>query len=334
MPDNPSADNTGQDAPSAQFHVGELLSSQREKLGMSLQDCSDVLKIPRPKLEALEKGNLDAFDSALFLRGYLRSYAKLLHLSEQAVLRQYDEKQGADQDVVIQKPLTSTSSSVGRWWLPYIIGLMVVLLWFLLSDYLSQAQAPINESVAVELEKIPLVSSTAKVSEDNKQESVFIEDADVEEKPPVIQKPLLQAETTDVVKEQLAESSPSDLMSAELTVTVNTIDENNSINEIAAIPNAVESAHASLAVDTNAEQGDDRIYFTFNEECWVEITDADNNVIVSSLRQANTDLTVIGKAPFSVILGNINGTTVNYRGKEIPLTGSQDGRTLRLDLDN
>ena len=59
---------------------GEALRSAREQSGLSLQDVSQRLKMPVRVLQALEAGQWDQSGGAVFVRGQLRSYGRLLKL--------------------------------------------------------------------------------------------------------------------------------------------------------------------------------------------------------------------------------------------------------------
>ena len=69
---------------------GEALRSAREQSGLSLQDVSQRLKMPVRVLQALEAGQWDQSGGAVFVRGQLRSYARLLGVDADALLSEAD----------------------------------------------------------------------------------------------------------------------------------------------------------------------------------------------------------------------------------------------------
>ncbi len=75
-----------------------------------------------------------------------------------------------------------------------------------------------------------------------------------------------------------------------------------------------------------------RLEFRFEEDCWVQVVDAKQAIIESSLRDANTSLVVTGEAPFSIILGNIVGTSLAFNGEPVALANASGGRTLRITV--
>lgn len=63
---------------SADSAVGGRLREAREAAGYSLADVSTRLKMPVRIVQALEAGDWDLIGAAVFVRGHLRSYARLL----------------------------------------------------------------------------------------------------------------------------------------------------------------------------------------------------------------------------------------------------------------
>lgn len=58
--------------------IGQRLRTAREARGLDVQDAARQLRLPHRVLEKLERGDWSGIDSPLYLRGYLRSYSKLL----------------------------------------------------------------------------------------------------------------------------------------------------------------------------------------------------------------------------------------------------------------
>ncbi len=69
--------------------VGETLRTAREKNNYDLHYISDTLKIREKYLEALEVGDYSLFPSPIYIKGFLKNYAKFLHLDENELLALY-----------------------------------------------------------------------------------------------------------------------------------------------------------------------------------------------------------------------------------------------------
>jgi len=75
--------------------IGELLRQEREKKKLSLIDLSKQTRIRQQYLEALENNDFDLLPSAIFVKAYIKSYARILALDAQPLLailrRDYEE---------------------------------------------------------------------------------------------------------------------------------------------------------------------------------------------------------------------------------------------------
>ena len=67
---------------------GQLLRQAREQAGLSLPDVATRLKMPLKVLQALEEERLERLGAPVFVRGQLRSYARLLCVDIQPYLEQ------------------------------------------------------------------------------------------------------------------------------------------------------------------------------------------------------------------------------------------------------
>ena len=72
--------------------LGTSLRKLRESKKLSLRNVEDKLHIRRAYLEAIEKGEYEAIPSEIYVRGFLRSYARFLGVSSEKCLRRYEEE--------------------------------------------------------------------------------------------------------------------------------------------------------------------------------------------------------------------------------------------------
>ncbi|MBW2137432.1 MAG: helix-turn-helix domain-containing protein [Deltaproteobacteria bacterium] len=71
--------------------LGFLLRSEREKKGLSHDQVVQVTRLRRHYVEALEKEDWDKLPPPVFVRGFIRSYVKLLGLDEHKALGLYEK---------------------------------------------------------------------------------------------------------------------------------------------------------------------------------------------------------------------------------------------------
>jgi len=87
------AANTKPDDSSAQLSgrriTGANLRDIRRAKGASLDEISEVTKVKKFFLEAIEKQDVDNFPAPVFMRGYLKAYAKALALDPAEIMERY-----------------------------------------------------------------------------------------------------------------------------------------------------------------------------------------------------------------------------------------------------
>ena len=87
--DNSSEDTLGDASSSVEvrpFSVGATLRDARERLGWSVADVESRLKFASRQIEALEADNFTRLPEIFFVRRFVRTYAKLLHLDPDPLL--------------------------------------------------------------------------------------------------------------------------------------------------------------------------------------------------------------------------------------------------------
>ena len=106
---------------------GELLSRQRESLGVPLTDAARALNLRPAVVDGLERDNYEEIPVAAYRRGYLRAYAKYLGMDERVVLEAYQVRHGTSDAERKVAPVTVTKppSKVGAW-LFKLVTLLVI----------------------------------------------------------------------------------------------------------------------------------------------------------------------------------------------------------------
>jgi cytoskeletal protein RodZ len=79
--------------------------------------------------------------------------------------------------------------------------------------------------------------------------------------------------------------------------------------------------------------GQSRLTFNFDLESWVEVKDADGEVLYSALNQSGTEKSIVGTAPFSVVIGNASGVRLTYKGEPVTLKPHRSSDVARLTLE-
>lgn len=93
--------------------LGERLRSARKARALTLEQAAFTLRLEAATLRALEDEQYAALGAAVFVRGHLKAYARLLGLSEEVVMAAYraaDPNADVPPKVTreLEKPLTTT----------------------------------------------------------------------------------------------------------------------------------------------------------------------------------------------------------------------------------
>ena len=72
--------------------VAEQLRTAREASGLTVHQVAEITKMRTDHVRALEEGNYDMFIAPVYIRGFVRTSARLLKLDEAAMLAVLDEE--------------------------------------------------------------------------------------------------------------------------------------------------------------------------------------------------------------------------------------------------
>ncbi len=82
------------------------MRAAREEQGKSLEDIGEALKIRADHVLALEEGDFSKFDAPVFVRGFIRSYCRILHLDSAPMVVQLNQELGGT-DALASDPALS-----------------------------------------------------------------------------------------------------------------------------------------------------------------------------------------------------------------------------------
>jgi cytoskeleton protein RodZ len=295
----------GADAP------GALLRAAREQRGLSRQQLAAEVKLLAGQIAALEEGRFDRLAEPVFVRAYLRSLARALRTDETALLAAYERvapharpATGSSLTVPVDRPrrpiLLERASSARRHWGVAAAALVVAGLW----GWNQNARQP---DIALSLmpdhagsQTDPALGGIDDVMASNAQSRLL----DSVELLPV---------TTNAATATLAASAGS--------------------APVASVPAAdsgvIRQQLASADSQVVTAEGD-QLSLRFSADCWVEIKDRDNRVLVAALKHANERLQLEGKGPFRVLLGFAPGVEMAYNGTLVNIEVPQGNRSARL----
>ncbi len=112
------------------LHLGELLKNKRTDLGLNISQVSDSTKIPRKLITALENSDYSVFSSEVYLKGFLKNYAKFLELDINKALAIYRrERENLNEESLndAQKPIKEQKAIITPGKLVFIFSSIIVI---------------------------------------------------------------------------------------------------------------------------------------------------------------------------------------------------------------
>ena len=289
--------------------IGQVLKAARLAQEMSAQDIARQLRLSEKQIEAIEQDDHSKFPNQIFLRGFIRNYAKLVREDT----KKFSQLMG---EIF---PPTSTTQAItfsvdGTPFIPdhkKSKGNLIILLIVVLVSSL-------------------LVYEVYRSGGDDPKTNENIENGTIAET-------IIQLETEI---EQVPEDNQNQLSSV---IKPNGSDFNVLIEEVEADQQSGDSLDKEQKVETALEvedkliesEGGGTLSFMFTGESWVEVKDAEGKKIFSQTSPGNTEETVNGSPPFSLIIGNATSVRLFYNDEPIDLIPytNTNGGVARLSLD-
>lgn len=317
---------SGNPAATAAASLGRTLRETREHLGMSVADVANQIKFAPRQIEALEADDFQHLPEAAFLRGFIRSYAKILQLDGQALLAALPESKTVPAELVpasVGMPFPGAPSLLQQnqfWW--YAAALLAVVAGiFALSNLMSPLKQPEVEQVETPLSlpaEVQIIPDTPFPDASMAAPAV----ADMPKRRSTATKAQSSVPATktqasgDESQVQATKPAPGSVapapeQPAKPETRPETEPEPATITPAPAAKSATQSDKLPPITQLRLE---------FGEESWTEIKDRDGKIISSKVNPAGSELTVYGRAPFTMLIGHGFAARLYHQGKQVDLT--------------
>jgi len=111
--------------------LGAYLKNARETRGLDLRDAAQQTRISLQYLKALEAEDFSKLPGEVFVKGFLKNYARFLKLDEAEVLKRYAELRSpavsSPQPTVVQEPVHTVAAAVKTPLEPFVWGAAILL---------------------------------------------------------------------------------------------------------------------------------------------------------------------------------------------------------------
>lgn len=278
--------------------VGELLREARERLGLSTEDIAHRLRLQNTIIVALEKGEYRLLGAPIYIRGFLRSYAREVGLTADLLLPAARSLQ--DEEPVVTAPIMPVRNRwIERYSLvaSYLVGtglLLSALWWVVHTDGFDLARSP-----APNLTVDPPDIASAPVLPEGNEAALGFE-------------PL--PSTTDGLAFQPLPPLAQTAGAAPLTPAA---PENPDPITASLVPNLAKPGAIALTVQTDS---------------WVEIIDGNGKRLKFDIQKAGRE-EYVGTPPYSLTIGNASQAELRAGGRTIALSEYSKREVARLRLE-
>jgi cytoskeleton protein RodZ len=308
------------DPPSSSLGPGDRLQAARISIGLTLEDVANRMHLSTSILNSLEENNFEDITAPIFVKGYLRSYARIVNLNEEEILKLYF---GHCTDC--DPPISSTSNTSAelnsddtrvKWftWL-VILGLAALLITWWWNRYQQPAETlSLDSTESMEM----MNSATDGIQNEVPAFGSGTPAADVAVLDDLNQKVVneldkLNNDQTEVepiaIEDPLVTEQP-DEMSLQQTLKDN-------ISSEVPIEDEPEQTETVVTSTANNSKG---LVITVNADTWTDIRDASGKKLVYDLLRSGETVAVDGKAPLRAFFGNGYGVSMQYQGVEVDLS--------------
>ncbi len=295
---------------------GAILRTARENLEVTLREVADALNLPNQVIEAMETDDYENLPAPVFTRGYLRSYARLLDLDEEAVIAHYPHRtdESITAEVVVVNPAEEWIRQHPFWVLGsggtiVLIVIVVLTIWLWANDDAASSAGAANQPVA-ELAGAGVVAEAPQSAVGSTPRQVA--DAALEGSPASVRAQGISRGAVEIADIRPRDDSP----------TAATSGGPAQLPGEASPPASVAAATTGLAGQRDRRItafGDEVLEFWFTEECWVEVKSNTGRNLYSDLSRAGQTLRLTGEGPFRILLGYAPGVRLAYNDESVAL---------------
>ena len=309
-----------------QANFGGRLKAAREAKNLAQSDVAAKLKLTTRQIEALEQEDFSQLPSEIFVRGFVRNYARLVGIEPDSLIAPVDAQAEVSETITAPNAGLIVGSSGIRIWLVYpIVALTIFLLLVAVLYYwLRQGEdALITTPPALVSQSDPVEANGGLIA------------------PTVTPLPDAAAPTQD--GNQLAGQTPalptpeSGQQSNAGIPVVPEVASNAQVQPMPTAPEAISPAvnpntSTNTNANTDAKTAVRSMRFEPATDAWIQVVDA-KGARFSKLVLAGSKEAFSGMPPFRLVVGEAALVKLTYNGHSIDLTPFIGQKVARLTLE-
>ena len=321
---------------------GQRLRQAREQLGYSQAQVAERLCLKNSVVRALEEDTLTSELAPTFIRGYVRSYARLVNLPEQemvaainAVLPAEPAPQLNMQSFSSKKERRSHDNRLMLFtWVLLFVVISLTGLWWWQNHQAQQAELEKMTSTLPPAEQSQTISETpavpvpeaATTNANNVSGTATAPATDANGAPLAATAGVASAVTPATAQGATAPLAANAAQPAVAEINGQPVALNADGNPVAPVTTPAEEAAAEVATAG-------ALNLEFTGDCWLEIKDATGQKLTSGLQKQGAKLSLSGTPPYRLTIGAPGAVNLSFEGKPVDLSRyAASGRVARFTL--
>ncbi|WP_036626454.1 cytoskeleton protein RodZ [Pantoea sp. AS-PWVM4] len=316
---------------SAVHSTGERLRLAREQMGLTQQNVAERLCLKLSTVRDIEEDKSPADLASTFLRGYIRSYARLVHVPEDDLLPMM-AKQAPVRAAKIE-PMQSFSLGKRRkkrdgWlmiftWLVIFVVIGLTGAWWWQNHKASQEElvsmADQNGSNSDNSQSIPLgdnsSNDTTADADTNGAGTPVDNGAGAVATPDTSAQGSTAPATTPAAP--AAQSNDNAVVSPSQAPVDTTPPPATSPAPVNSVEGQLPTGGAGVS---QAPSDPNALVMNFSADCWLEVTDASGKKLFSGLQRSGGKLSLAGQPPYRLKIGAPAAVQVQYQNQPVDLS--------------
>ncbi len=299
---------------------GEILKQARLGKDLSIAAIATQMNLDLRTIELLEKGDLSALPAPIFVRGYLRGYARLVGVREEDVLAAYQALAPLEPTPrpvsMARKSMQPTFLIPAIPWRGLLGGVVLIGLGLLALEIGPQLMNKLSLGNAPEPTPMTGLALPVPAGDDSMaQEQLPISPVITNNMALTLPEPMLSAaeDLQSPAAEAVEPSTPSDL---DFGVSDTPTTEAAPVASVVPVPSP----------------GQVQLDFSFIADSWVEVRAADRSKLLFGLLRKGEQRSVAGQTPISVLIGNAAAVTLKVNGESFDYAQNTNGNIARFTV--
>jgi cytoskeleton protein RodZ len=282
--------------------LGKRLAQARESKKLTIADIAAELRLSKQTIELIENESWSELHGRAYARGYFINYVKYLGLPEDEFLAAFS----------IEYTIAEPTLSVARnqieitnkffFWVPSLLFIIVLVIgWLAFQEMDDSAEIAMEEASPSFLSTLDNNSTSAKHNTSKEYENIVPDSQIVmnEQDQPV------SADKEILLNSEQSKDASIDISEIVMATELDAVGLPGDLTE-ESINNELTPENATV---TSSEA---MLDLRFSDECWVQVMDADNKVLLDKLMTKNDSIILKGRTPFTVTLGRTSVTQIRF----------------------